>query len=1194
MKIRKLHIQGFKSFADRAVFQFDTAVSGVVGPNGCGKSNVVDAIRWVMGEQSARKLRGSQMQDVIFNGSEGHGPVGMAEVTVTFENDGVGVPIEFADYHEITVTRRLYRNGESEYLINRQPVRLRDVTDLFLGTGVGARAYAIVEQDRISLIVNAKPEERRRVVEEAAGVTKYKARRAAAERKLEATEHNLARVSDVVQELGKRLESLRRQARKTARYKKLRAEAERIELQSLSLRYLEHQALARVERERCTELTDGSERVEVDLRCREADIETGRIALLDDDRRLAAAQGRLYELESQVQLAEQEISHGEATLEQIRARAVESARDRQQLQAEIDRLAVLRTDLEQHTDLIRNESGDVEQQLRVVMTRVEELTRCRHEMEQREAELRNQLLEQRTREAELRSTIDANRRRCQELRTEIDRLAGESAAAADAIRAIDDEAAARRASYEQLQAVRDQTSVEVEQARMERNAAQERLLAADLSLQRWRERLGERRSRLASLQELDRTHAAAPAGVQQAFATAYELGLPGVGGLVAELLLVPAPYEAAVAALLGPSLQSILVDDLETAAALAAALRERGVGRVRFLPRRDVTPPAEPEGDPAALPARPLAALVETAPENRELVNRLFGGALLVDSVAQALELRRRRLRVPMVTPGGELVTADGCLAAGVEETAATGVLRQRREMRELEAELVELTQRVERAQRQHLEAAAQANAEQQRAERCAAELHQCELRLVEQEQQLRATADQQSRLRAQADAVTATAGRIDRQRQQAQREVERTTHELMTAQAAAAACSIEARAHAIESERIASQLALLVEQQTEVRVQAGLARERRESTERRLAEARAALADSEARLLRLEQSIERDQAEEIQRRAAIESARETAGLRARDASELRASLTSDRTSYEAAVERVSGLEGSARELRQQLARMRSELSTAMVDLNKHEMTLGHLVEDTFARFAVPLEHALFDFHLLPIPGPEATERLEQVRRIMDSMGDINLAAASEFEEIHTRHEFLSRQQDDLTHAVNQLHKAIAKIDRTTRQRFVEAFQAINEKFQQVFPRLFGGGQARLELLDPHDILNSGIEIYAQPPGKRLQAVSLMSGGEKALTAISLIFSVFLIKPSPFCLLDEVDAPLDEANIDRFTGLLKDISQISQFVFISHNRRTMEVAERLYGVTMETPGVSKIVSVQLTANGVSPTVQLSA
>jgi len=1193
MKIRKLQIQGFKSFADKAVFHFDTAVSGVVGPNGCGKSNVVDAIRWVMGEQSARKLRGAQMQDVIFNGSEGHGPVGMAEVSVTFENDGVGVPSDFADYHEIVVTRRLYRSGDSEYLINRQPVRLRDVTDLFLGTGVGARAYAIVEQDRISMVVNAKPEERRRLVEEAAGVTKYKARRAAAERKLEATEHNLARVSDVVQELGKRLESLRRQARKTARYKKLRAEAERIELQSLSLRYLEHHAMARVERDRSAELADSGERCEVDLLRIEADIETARIALLDDDRRLSALQGRLYELESQVQLAEQEISHGEATLEQIKARAVEVARDRQQLQSEIDRLAVLRTELEQHTDQIRNESGDVEKQLQVVIARVEELTRCRRAMESREAELRNQLLEQRTREAELRSTIDANRRRCDELRIEIERLAVEAATARDAIRVVDDEATARRASFEQLQSVRDQTSVDVEQARMERNAAQERALAADLSLQRWRERLGERRSRLASLQELDRTHAAAPVGVQQAFALAYELGLNGVGGLVAEAMLVPAQYEAAVAALLGPTLQSILVDDLAAAAQLSAVLRERGGGRVRFVSRRDISPPALPQIDLTTSPARPLAALIESAPEQRELINRLFGGALLVDDVAQALALRAQRVRVPLVTLTGELVTVDGVLAAGQEEVAATGVLRQRREMHELEIELVELTQRVERAQQQYQEAAAQANTEAQRAERCAAELHQCDLKLVEQDHQLRAVADQQSRLREQADAIAASSGRVDRQRQQAEREVERTTEELVAAQGAAAARLIEAQAHAVEAERIGSQLGLLIEQQTQVRIQAGLARERRETTERRLAEACAALTDAEARLVRLEQTIERDQTEEIQRRAAIEAARETAGLRARDASELRASLTADRNDYQDAVDRVGGMEGTARELRHQLAKLRSDLSTATVNLREHEVTLRHLVDDTYTRFAVVLEHVLSNYHLLPIPGPDTAERLEQVRRIMESMGEINLAAASEFDELSTRFEFLSKQQDDLTHAVSQLHKAIGKIDRTTRQRFIEAYKAINEKFQQVFPRLFGGGQARLELLDPQDILNSGIEIYAQPPGKRLQAVMLMSGGEKALTAISLIFSVFLIKPSPFCLLDEVDAPLDEANIDRFTGLLKDISQISQFVFISHNRRTMEVAERLYGVTMETPGVSKIVSVQLTSSGIAPAVQPS-
>ena len=1183
MKIRKLTIQGFKSFADRMTLLFDSPICGVVGPNGCGKSNVIDAIKWVMGEQSPRKLRGSAMADVVFNGSENRAPLGMAEVTIVFENDSQGVPSEYARLPEISVTRRLFRTGESEYLINKQLVRLRDVTDLFLGTGVGSKAYAIVEQDRVAMLVNARAEERRRVVEEAAGITKYKTRRAAAERKLAATEQNLARISDIVSEVGKRLGSLRRQARKAERYKRLRAEMQDIELHRMSARYLELIATGQFDQKQIGQLTDAADRLEADLQKAEADIELGRIELLDEDRRLSAAQGRLYELESQVQLAEQEIQHSDSERERLRLRAEEAVEERERLDREGERLVDLREELLRQSEDVLDESGNVEQLLNEISGRIERLGRVKQQAEEHEARERERLFAHRNKEVELRSNIDGARTRARDLGDELQRQRDER----DQIQSSLNQALAgqehRRQEAEQARLERDRLMDRLESSRADLEELEDQVRIAEAERNRVRDELSDKRSRLLSLQEVERSHAAAPEGVQQTLGEVEKQGEAGVLGLLSEALLVPEGLDRAVAALLGPRLQAILLRGAEPAKNLVTLVKAKGFGRVHVLDVDNIT--MQPELEARGSNVKLLVEQISLREDLDTLLRPLLAGVAITPDLPQAMALRQTGWAGAIVTTDGELLQRGGWVSVGTQDESATGALRLHRELHGLQQDLLLLESEMERAENRREVIGQRRDELDGMVDSMQHALQELALSLVEKEQALRGLADQQSRMRAELDRVSHRLERVEEQHQRNQTDMHQARALMQARGAEVAGCRLRAEAWSVEADRLDRSLRSMIDEMTEVRVRAASSRERREAYQRRIEETDATLVDMAQRRERLERNLERDQEEAVRRAASVESARELATRSAFEAMQLREGLEGDRQRYDNSAGRITEMEAATRENRKRLTELRDQQSKISQRQRGDEVALQNLRERAEERYQVSLESVLYDYHQSPLPGLAESERLAQVSKIIESMGEINLAAASEYESLEERHSFLTGQQDDLTHAVQQLRRAIIKIDRTTRLRFREAFASINQKFQQVFPRLFGGGQAHLELVDPDNILTTGIEIFAQPPGKNLQQVSLMSGGEKALTAISLIFSVFLIKPSPFCLLDEVDAPLDDANVGRFTDLLRDMSNLSQFIFISHNRNTMESADRLYGVTMQTPGVSKIVSVQLRAGG---------
>jgi chromosome segregation protein len=1185
LKIRKLEIQGFKSFADRTAVHFDSGVTCIVGPNGCGKSNVVDALRWCLGEQSAKHLRGDGMQDVIFGGSDARGASGMAEVSITFTNDG-GVPGDWSAYPEITISRRLYRSGDSEYLVNKQLVRLKDVQDLVLGTGVGTKGYSIIEQGRIGLIVSAKAEDRRLLIEEAAGITKYKARRQAAERKMDATRQNLVRVGDLVGELGKRLVVLKRQAARAEKYKALKAELRELELHQATLEHLELHASATVELATLSEHQENLVAQQARLAVLEAQAETARMGLLEDEKNLTALQGRLYGLDQEIRLAEQDASHQETTAANLEKTADQAEKEvgaqrarLEVLEGETANLTVEVEAIKESTELAQEAVSSADQELKALAAQRDALQgqaeSARHAISDRlnaETAAQTHVEELSRREQELREREGRHREELEGVDLEREAVLNSKSLGEQALQA-------RRAEQRRLEDEHEQLSDQLAEG-------SDRLRVAWEDVNRLQEELGRKRNRLHGLEEVHQSLARAPEGVRVVMEWARAGQVDGVHGLLADAVTAPAKVEAAVAAALAAHLDDIVVENTAAAAEVTRRLRRQGKGRATMLPRV----PRPPAGTRPPLDAGALAAdgvvgwLLDelTVREGMEqAVAARLADVLVVKDLAAALGLVEAGVAARVVTLQGDLLGPSGEVTGGAADEASQTYLRQRREIGELTDEAATLERKLNAADNIRARLHFEVEDLKARLKRAVDGRQALALRIVEAEKDLLRLTDQEARLAGRRDALTADLRRaaeqlasLSAERRGHLERLERANTERRSLEgqvAEIAARAAEAEAAWMEANRKA----------TELNVKAQGARERLDQLSRSLATNRGSRHDVIDLIARLEAQVTNSRAERLALLGRVTGDRARALELGTQANALRAQLEEERRRYDEAQRGAASAEAEARTLRNDVNTVQASITDLAVRLREKELALGHLHQRVRHAHQVDLRHVLCDYHLKPLPPAAMRDKVQDLKRTLDGMGDINLTAITECRDVEERHTFLRTQQDDLTHALQQLERAINRINKTTRRRFQEAFEAINARFQELFPRLFRGGKAWLQMTDPNDLLTTGIEIFAQPPGKKLSTVQLLSGGEKALTAVSLVFSIFLLKPSPFCLLDEVDAPLDEANVARFNELVRDMSTLSQFIIITHNKRTMEIADNFYGITMEEPGISKLVNVRV-------------
>jgi chromosome segregation protein len=1220
MRIKKIEILGFKSFFDKTVLHIDEPITAVVGPNGCGKSNIIDAIRWCMGEQSAKHLRGKSMEDVIFNGSETRGAAGMAEVSLTFEDvtvheisprdeDGeadadaadadaaVDVlgdeppAIDFSQYGEVTITRRLFRDGTSDYFLNKAPCRLRDITDFFLGTGVGTKAYSIIEQGRVGMIVSAKPEERRLIIEEAAGITKFKKKKQAAERKMEQTRQNLLRVSDIVAEIEKQLGSLRRQAQKAERYKKYRAEVRDIELWSASHRFLHLRAEEQLVLAELSELLAKRDAAHTEHETREAAIVGERAELAVEERRLSDLTQVAFDLENRVKLAESQIDYQTREAADLEERAAAAsgeidglAGQRREAEVEAGRVREATLRLEAEAAACAEELAGLEPTVAAardaVATAQRDLDEARAEIGRAQADL-----------ARHENALGALGRRGSDLELRHRRVAEEAAKAearhAELAREMDDHQG-RLEGLRQLRLNLDQqrSSLEARLGELEPahagHQAREQAVRAELARRR------ERRQALREIQERYEGFARGTRAVMQ--------NGPGAGirGLLADLVQVQPEYEPAVEAALGERLGSILVDSPLAGAEAVAFLKRRGEGRASFIPLAPLPSSSGTGGEAGEdLPGvhGPLLRFVTVPDEHTGLAAALFRDVLVVESLSRALELREAGVRRPLVTLDGDVVDGDGVVTGGSRDAVGAGILSQKREIRQLDEQCADLSRDLAEATARRVGMEGELSRVAATLEALRKEGHQGEITTLAHEKDL-------ARWRAEAERLAERRAQLEHDRTELEAALAECAGETDATQAALAA----ARDRGDDAERRqlglieAVNLARAVLEDETARVTACKVRGAQVGAERAAVAAQLARLDEHGRELgRRIDKLERGIAEGRERAAAL---REQAQALAAELSGTRAErraraeeLAAGRGAYEARLAALQVAEVEARNVRLAAERLAADAGRLELRLGGLEADRRHLTETMAERYRVLLPREVFDHHLRPPVGDAEETRLRELRELIERMGEINLTAIEELEELSKRNQFLGAQKQDLTSALDQLEKAIARINRTSRKRFREAFDAVNAKFQQVFPRLFRGGRAELRLVGTGDslsddaILDAGVEIYAQPPGKKVSQVELLSGGEKALTAVSLIFAVFLIKPSPFCILDEVDAPLDDANVGRYNDLVREMTDRSQFIVITHNKSTMEIADSLYGITMEEPGCSKLVGVNLRSLG---------
>ncbi|HEV8718182.1 MAG TPA: chromosome segregation protein SMC [Candidatus Binatia bacterium] len=1192
MHIKQLELLGFKSFKNKTVLTFPAGITAIVGPNGCGKSNVVDALRWVLGEQSPRHLRGQEMGDVVFAGNEGNAPLGMAEVSLLLENTAADASFNgngetLGNWTEMMISRRYFRSGESEYLLNKVPCRLRDIVEFFLGTGAGSKAYSIIEQGRVDHLINAKPEEIRALIDEAAGVSLYRSRRLAAERKMERTRDNLSRVVDLLREMERQLGSLRRQAKKAEQYRALQEELQTVDLTLLCRAYQSLSAeLAHLDLQRA-ELLQEEARLSQEEQQILAERAGDAVTLAQEETALQVITERRHTLESTLRQGEQRKEFFLQQEQQAKARAaaadseITALTEKQgQIDSEITHLSALHTETRQ---LVLQDEGLLRTYEQETSTLQHTLALCETNAE----EIKTEIVDLLTQEAQVQNALSYARRRAAEVEQRLQVLAREAARLAGLRQETEQAVAATQARAarlrERLLAGQRQHEEKTGGLREVVNASEQ--LNAELTAA-WAKQ-AELRARLTTLEEMEEEYERYPQGVRSIMTSAESPA--GIYGAVAQMVEVPQQYERAVAAVLRDKLEYVVVSGVEDGLSAVEYLRNTQAGHGSFIPLvpRKTNGDSSENGTDHECPTvgegtGPLLNFLTVDQRYREVAETLLGDAVLVPDLRAGLQLwRQNGVHRTFVTPDGEVITAQGIVSGGSEGFAEEALLERRREIRALREEC-----------EQH--------------EAVVADLMQKRQDMKQQQQDLegeilRLEAEART-LGQESEALQREEGRLEGERRRLLDKSESLAYEQQTLQSEQQSLlqeieTREGRDAELKARRGEREAALIAKQgeMAQARVDLEQQRVRCDELRVRVAERRERQQGMGTQISRL-----RDQFQELEERLTACRA-ETEGANAEseqmqtNAEELLGRLTQIATDLAAAEQEQTLRQDTCARLRDQgrayderleqgrtahteLQEVKSRID---VRLAEKRVAREHLEATVSERYATTMEEVLPRYTSICADESINETRRQELRDKIARLGEVNPGAAAELAEVEERYTFLQSQETDLRRSLDDLQNTIIKLNRESRERFRDTFIQVDVKFREVYGRLVEGGEAQITLTNEEDLTESGVEIAVQPPGKRLRSLQLLSGGEKALAALSFTFALFLIRPSPFCVLDEVDAPLDDANVGRFNQLVKEMSAATQIVLITHNKRTMEAAGTLYGVTMQEPGVSTVVSVRV-------------
>lgn len=1184
MFLKRIELSGFKSFADKTELEFVKGITAVVGPNGSGKSNISDGIRWVLGEQSAKSLRGGKMEDVIFAGSDARRAVNYGEVSLTLDNASGSLPL---DFQEVTVTRRVHRSGDSEYLINKQPCRLKDITELFMDTGIGKEAYSIIGQGRIEEILSTKSEDRRLIFEEASGIVKYKSRKREAERKLEDTEQNLLRIHDLVSELEDQIEPLREQSEKAVRYKALREELKSNEIAM----YVYQIDQVHVAWKEASEIVDRLKKEQLELSTivskHDAELETHRMETRRLDEELDKLQNELLRISEEFEKCE---GYGEV----LKERKKNYGSQREQLEAAISVQAQRKAEKEA-------ELAEVKDKLTAVQAQVFELQASLTAEEERllgvtgglsastEEQLKAELLDKLNRMAQARNETRYSEQQIESLGRRLERLEDERGKWEEQRKSV----VTRKAELEQkldtaVKAIDDLRRKYAEGVQAAKTK-QETLEQAQGTLRKWEQRLDALTSRRDTIRDLQNDYDGFQYGVKEvlkAKGRSGSGGLRGIRGAVAELVKVPANVETAVETALGAALQNVVVETEADGRTAIAFLKQRQLGRATFLPMDVIRGRPMGEGERSAMKSAKgfvgvAVDLVEFDSAYANIFSNLLGSVVVAETLEDANRIAAKaQYRYRVVTLEGDIVNPGGSMTGGSLQKKSANLLgRQRQldeldgEIREAETQLGDLRTKTDRLRKDIAADSAMLEELRQQSEQARIEEQQIRAALQPLENEARTvqeqlsldSEDREGLLREQADHA--------RRMEEAKALLEQLTQEEAALQLAIRGAEEARKKGETAKEELQSQLTDLKVKLASVSQEKQALQEQLRRTQQDLAAIVSELDANSDRLAAMDREMDTHDDENVRQIEQLNDLK----LKKQECSALIDFKRAERADW---LRKLEEAENETRTQRIQLKQVEEKLHQNEVKVNRLDVELDNLLKKLAEEYELGYELAK-ERYPVPEDVPATQLKVRDLKREIHSLGDVNLGAIEEFARVSERYEFLSSQKNDLIEAKTALYSVIREMDQEMSKRFRVTFDEIRSHFVVVFAKLFGGGRADLVLSEPDNLLQTGIEIVAQPPGKKLQNLQLLSGGERALTAIALLFSIIRVKPVPFCVLDEVEAALDEANVSRFAEYLREFSESTQFIVVTHRKGTMEEADVLYGVTMQEGGVSKLVSVRL-------------
>jgi chromosome segregation protein len=1211
MHLQSLELVGFKSFADKTVFNFHEGVTAIVGPNGCGKSNVLDAVRWVLGEQSAKSLRGGEMADVIFNGTDTRKPLGFAEVSLTLTNCSADLGV---DWHDVRVTRRVYRDGNSEYLLNKNVVRLKDIQSLFADTGVARSAYSMMEQGKIDLILSSRPEDRRAIFEEAAGITKYKTQKREALRKLEATEANLLRIGDIIKEVKRQIGSLQRQAGKARRYQALLADLRILDTHHSKEQLNDFEAKLEASRAESKRLNEAEQATQRKIDGNEDRLTNERHELDEIDSKIADARGEVQRLQgeiashrSQIQFNQQRGEEFAELIERYRGDidAAESKRSEQETQIHDADLLIEKT-----KRLLETKESELSQ----LVEKVAQLRQQRAEQEEEVRDLQSSLskLEAQVAAAEGEVHGYRARREATALRVaDLEKAITEAQSHRHEIEGNLEEA--RRVLQREEKTTHDSTAEEQaasEQVRSEESAVAE----LEKNFHGIEREVAEKHSRLEILRQLNEEGEGLTKGSQVVLRGLHdpERFRPALAGALAAKLDVDGEYVAAIEAALGRNMHAIVLENAALAPEIVAALSEKKLGQAALaLLDFAESPPPPP---PSTLPVGGLAWAMEkvSAPDLlAPLVRRLLHHVIVTRSLEEGLALKKNVPHSKIVTLNGEFISEEGVVFGGKGEAKPDSLLERKTRIQVLEQEITVLEEQRKDFARKRSSAQTRLQAAKDRLEQNRQRHQAAHISLSSARSQIQLAEREREESDRKLQGLESEKQTLDRQIESADTRLVELEKRLADEQKTIAEHQERLQALDAAKENALRFEAEATEHLNELRLAVATDRQRHEI----LAEQRQPMAARATELAELIAARRRD-VEKYQERIATQK-KESGAAEAMIASQRDEQSTAEIAVAKIAQQRtarlaaVSSLETELRTFRNSLDEIRVLRGKEEVRQTQLQLHIDSIAENVMRRYQVDLRefeldrasfektlqmqlkrrsgspetdavHALSDAAAASENDQSQLEPIiSELTRQLDNMGPVNLDAVHEYDELEERYQFLETQNNDLTASRRELLDTISYINNTTQKLFADTFAQVRTNFREMFAEMFGGGRADLALMDENDPLNCGIEITAKPPGKQLQSISLLSGGERTMTAVGLLFAIYMVRPSPFCILDEMDAPLDESNINRFIRVLDRFVSQSQFIIITHNKRTIAKADILYGVTMEERGVSKLVGVKL-------------